>query len=138
MYAINGPNWERDLQTLCDNFPQDVCDYYTDMEGLQGQAVQSEKYWTMNGTVQRFQEFDDQWLDGELQTEMVDLSNIKIVPISMFTATDDSTCPYNVALEYIPKIQSETVRIDVEGAGHHYFYTEANSDWFMSNLIEQL
>ena len=59
VYAINGPNWERDLQTLCDNFPQDVCDYYTDMEGLQGQAVQSEKYWTMNGTVQRFQEYDD-------------------------------------------------------------------------------
>ena len=43
----------------------------------------------MNGVVQRFQEFDDKWLDGELETEMVDLSNIKIVPISMFTATDD-------------------------------------------------
>ena len=92
----------------------------------------------MNGTVQRFQEFDDKWLDGELQTEIVDVSNIKIVPISMFTATEDHTCTYNVALEYIPKIQSETVRIDVEGFGHDYFYTVANSDWFMSNLIEQL
>ena len=69
---------------------------------------------------------------------MVDLSNIKIVPISMFTATDDHTCPHDVALEYIPKIQSETVRIDVEGVGHDYFDKEANSDWFMSNLTEQL
>ena len=92
----------------------------------------------MNGVVQRFQEFDDEWLNGDLLTEMVDLSSIKTVPISLFTATDDQTCPYNVALEYIPKIQSETVRIDVEGEGHHYFYTKANSDWFMSNLIEQL
>ena len=40
VYAINGPNWERDLQTLCDNFPQEVCDYYTnDVKGKQGQAV---------------------------------------------------------------------------------------------------
>ena len=69
---------------------------------------------------------------------MVDLSNIKIVPISMFTATDDHTCPYDVALEYIPKIQSETVRIDVEGVDHDYFHTVANSDWFMRNLTEQL
>ena len=59
VYAINGPNWERDLQTLCDNFPKEVCDYYKGLEGKQGQAVQSEKYWTMNGTVQRFQEYDD-------------------------------------------------------------------------------
>ena len=43
----------------------------------------------MNGTVKRFQEFDDDWLEGELETEMVDLSQIKIVPISMFTATED-------------------------------------------------
>ena len=21
VYAINGPNWERDLKTICDNFP---------------------------------------------------------------------------------------------------------------------
>ena len=39
VYAINGPNWERDLQTLCDNFPQEICDYYSSLEGKQGQGV---------------------------------------------------------------------------------------------------
>ena len=43
----------------------------------------------MNGTVQRFQEFDDEWLEGKLETDMVDLGQIKLVPISMFTATED-------------------------------------------------
>lgn len=66
------------------------------------------------------------------------MSNIKIVPISMFTATEDTTCPYDVASEYIPQIGSETVRIDVEGVDHDYFHSVANSDWFMTNLIEQL
>ena len=28
VYAFNGPNWERDLQTLCDNFPGPLCGYY--------------------------------------------------------------------------------------------------------------
>ena len=54
VYAINGPNWERDLQTLCDNFPKEICDYYTVNTGYMGQGIQSEKYWTMNGVMQRF------------------------------------------------------------------------------------
>ena len=34
--------------------------------------------------------------------------------------------------------QSETTQIDVPNADHFYFYTKANDEWFMSNLIEQL
>jgi len=90
----------------------------------------------MNGVTHRFQEFADNWLAGELEAEMVHLGNIKTVPISMFTGTADTCCPHDVALEYIPQIQSETVRIDVEGVDHDYWYTVANSDWFMTNLIE--
>lgn len=50
----------------------------------------------MNAIVDRFQEkVDDQaWLDGTHESDLVDLGAIKIVPISMFTATEDSTCPY--------------------------------------------
>jgi len=61
-----------------------------------GQAVQSEMYWQMNSTVYRFQEKvdNDAWLDGFYESDLVDLGNIKTVPISMFTATDDQTCPY--------------------------------------------
>jgi len=41
-------------------------------------------------------------------------------------------------MEYIPKIQSKTNHIDVVGVDHDYFHSVANSDWFMTNLIEQL
>lgn len=36
VYAVNGPNWDRDLQALCDNFPKYICDYYTSVTGKQG------------------------------------------------------------------------------------------------------
>ena len=54
VYAFNGPNWERDLQTLCDNFPEQLCNYYKNITGKMGQAVESEKYWTLNGIADRF------------------------------------------------------------------------------------
>ena len=92
----------------------------------------------MNGTVKRFQEFATRWEDRVHETDLVQLENIDQVPIAMFTATKDSTCPYDVALEHIPRIGSETTRIDVEGVDHDYFHTVANSEWFMTNLIEQL
>lgn len=34
VYAINGPNWDRDLQTLCDNFPEIICKTYQNQTGL--------------------------------------------------------------------------------------------------------
>ena len=53
----------------------------------------------------------------------------------MFTGTKDDKCTHAVALAHIPRIGSETTRIDVEGEGHPYFATKANDDWFMQNLI---
>ena len=122
------------MQTICDNLPEEYCEAYKGNHG-QGQAVESEKYWVMNGVVDRFQEFASDWLSGETITDLVPIENIKQVPIAMFTATEDWTCPYDTASKYIPRIQSETTRIDVEGEGHDYFHTRANSDWFMENLI---
>ena len=92
----------------------------------------------MNGVEDRFQEFDYEWDQRHYQTEMVHLENIQKVPISMFTATDDMTCPYDTASKYIPMIGSETVRIDVPGETHDYFHEDASSEWFMEQLIAQL
>ena len=33
IYAINGPNWERDLKTICDSYPETLCDYYKSISG---------------------------------------------------------------------------------------------------------
>ena len=56
----------------------------------------------------------------------------------MFIATEDSLCPYQTALNYIPLIQSETNIVEVPGVDHDYFGTVANSDWFIENLTAQL
>ena len=141
IYAINGPNWDRDLKTICKNFGMATCAHYsTFVNGSQGQAVESEIYWQMNANINRFQEkIDDQdWLDGKEVTDLVDLGNIKQVPIAMFIGTNDHTCPHDTALAHIPLIQSETTVIDVVGKNHTYFATQANDDWFMKNLIAQL
>ena len=58
VYAINGPNWERDYKILCDNdfFDQAICDFdknFGDAQG-QGQAVESLKYWGMNAAADLF------------------------------------------------------------------------------------
>lgn len=105
-----------------------------------GQAVESEKYWTMNGITDRFQEkvLDADWLAGTYEAESVDLSAIQKIPISMFTATGDTTCPHATAMKYIPQIGSATNYIDVEGVDHDYFHSAATSEWFMENLIAQL
>ena len=72
----------------------------------------------MNGLTDRFQEYADNWLDGETQTQLVDVSKIKKVPMAFFTATKDQVCPRKYGMKYIPQIQSETTQIDVEGEGH--------------------
>merc|ERR1712113_433837 len=34
VYAINGPNWDRDLQTLCDVYPKELCEYFEGLSGI--------------------------------------------------------------------------------------------------------
>jgi len=56
--------------------------------------VKSEQHWVMNGETDRFQEFAPNWLDGEEQMPLVDVSQIKNVPMAFFTATNDQVCPH--------------------------------------------
>ena len=42
VYSINGPNWDANLKTICDNFPAFLCKHYTNYSGAQGQSVKSE------------------------------------------------------------------------------------------------
>jgi len=92
----------------------------------------------MNGYEKRFQEYATSWDQEEYETPLVALEDITEVPMALFTATKDGTCPYAVALEHIPRIGSKTLRIDVEGYDHDYFDKYANSDWFMEQLVAQL
>lgn len=86
VYAFNGPNWEQDRQTMCD-WSSVLCDIYGGWSA--GMSVKSEQHWVMNGLKDRFQEFAPNWLDGEEKAPLVDVSNIKHVPMAFFTATKD-------------------------------------------------
>ena len=108
VHAINGPNWEEDLEKICAHWPVGMCEYYKSLTGAQGQSVKSEQYWVMNGITDRFQEFAPNWLEGEETTDLVEMSNIKTVPMTFFVGTEDSLCPRDIALKYIEKIESPT------------------------------
>lgn len=137
VYSVYGPNWTRNLKTICDNLTSLECYGYTvgttTMKPMSMKAVQ---HWSMNRVTRRFQEYADKWSEGKTEMPLVSLESIKKVPITMFIGTLDTICPHKTAVEHIPRIGSSTKRIDVEGASHLYFSTVANSDWFMSNLNE--
>ena len=66
----------------------------------------------------------------------MDVSKIKQMPMAFFIGTADPICTRSTADEYIAQIQSETSKIYIEGAGHLWFDHEANSDYFIENLID--
>jgi len=45
VYAINGPNWDQDLQTICANFPGPICNSYTNGSDGQAYSVKGEQHW---------------------------------------------------------------------------------------------
>ena len=100
--------------------------------------MKSEQYWIMNGLEDRFQEFEDHWLDGTKKTDLIDVSKIKDVPMGFFIGSRDNVCPRGQAEDHISLITASTEIINVEGEGHMYFAERANDDWFMTRLIAQL
>lgn len=56
----------------------------------------------MNQSVDRFQEFATKFEEGIYRAPYVDLGQIDRVPIAMFVGTNDTTCSYDHAIEYIP------------------------------------
>lgn len=138
VYAVNGPNQEEDLETICDNFDESICQYYTDNSVEQTNSVKSELLWDMNTISGRFQESisREEWENGIEETDLIPLSNIKEVPITFFVAEDENMCHGNE--EYVPMIQSEKTWIEIPDVNHFYFEIAASNDWFMNQLEQQL
>lgn len=45
VYALRGPNWDRDLAAICENYPGPVCTYYTNGTTAQARSTKDEQYW---------------------------------------------------------------------------------------------
>ena len=139
IYALLGPNWSEDMKTIRKEFGLAVWGALRQLSG-QTTGVQSLQYWVTNGVTDRFQEPADrqEFIAGDKQTAEIDVSKISQIPMAFFVGLRDLACPQFQARKYIQQITAPTTWIDVEGEGHMYFSSQANSDWFMTNLIEQL
>ena len=66
MYAFGGPNWDRDIATICDNFDQEICDYATGYGGGEPFSVKSQQHWAQNSLENRFQLYAPNYNTGEV------------------------------------------------------------------------
>ena len=54
IYAFNGPNWDKDLVTICENFDKEVCEYAVNATGGEPVSVQTNVHWAQNCIQDRF------------------------------------------------------------------------------------
>ena len=87
--------------------------------------------------MERFQEYAPNYLEGEQETELVDLASITM-PISMIVGLDDDLCPHSQAEITASTIGDAVMHFEsLEGIGHNDFWG-LNEEWFIDLLIEQL
>ena len=101
-------------------------------------SIQSSLHWQQNTYTGRFQEFAPNYLDGERETDLVDIGSIDKVPIAMLVGKDDVTCPYSQAVITANIIGDMVTHFEsIEGADHMYF-SRANDKYFMDLVKGQL
>jgi len=101
VYNMSGPNWEENKSILCAEW-EELCPFITWFDNFQPTSVYSDLYWIMNASVDRFQEYPTDYCTGKYTAPSIDLSTITGLPISFFVGSDDTTCSYAHAMEYIP------------------------------------
>ena len=92
IYAFGGPNWDEDLNTICENFDQGICDYASGCAGGEPVSLQTNVHWAQNVVEQRFQEYATDYMDGAIHTRLIDLGQITKVPVSIWSGLLDTTC----------------------------------------------
>jgi len=85
-----------------------------------------------------FNEWQEDWLSGDHSSAPIDVSTISDVPMSFLVGNWDVVCPADVARSYIEQMQTQTHIVEVSLEGHFYFAEDANTEWFMGKLLEEL
>jgi len=116
-----------------------ICDFYKyGRDETKPVSVKAEQYWIQNGIEDEFNEWQNNWLSGDHSSDPVDVSKIADVPMSFMVGKLDYVCPYEVAKDYIDRMPTQTHIVDVNLSGHFYFSEDANTEWFMEKLLEEL
>jgi len=58
--------------------------------------------------------------------------------MSFFVGSADTTCPKNVALDYIGKMRTDTTIREVEGAEHGFFGNPAQDMGVFAEILQEL
>ena len=77
------------METICKNFDKDICDWAEGYGEGEPFSVQDYVHWAQNVIVNRFQEYAPDFLTGETKTEIVPLSEIKTVPVTIWSGLLD-------------------------------------------------
>lgn len=57
IYNLAGPDWDQSLQTICDNFDDEICEWAGWLTGGAPSSVQNEMHWAQNALEDRYQEY---------------------------------------------------------------------------------
>lgn len=140
VYDLYGPNWSDEYATICSapTLTDDACQYASCTDCFT-MSVQSESHWYQNTYTDRFQEWvpRDQYLSGDTQAELIHIETIDKIPISLLVGELDNTCPYSQAQITAGIIPSIVHVENIPGYDHGQF-GQANDEWFMNLLQEQL
>lgn len=101
VYSLSGPGWEENKEAICSGYPR-LCPYVAWLDNAQPTSAKSLLYWATNSSVDRFQEYAEEFCSGHYEEPYVDLSQINGLPLGIFVGTNDTTCSYDHAQEYIP------------------------------------
>ena len=94
-------------------------------------------HYLQNQVTGRFQEFADNWTEGEYLTPLTPLENITEVPVTMFIAPNDDTCTLDIAMEEGSRIRSKVENVVIDGYDHTSFAFSVDQD-FMDLLMDHL
>jgi len=137
VYDLYGPHWESEYEKVCNELGEDACDY-ANCDDCEPMAVQSETHWAQNTYTDRFQEYAPNYLAGERETTLIDISSIDKIPIALLVGTADETCPYARAVETAKIIGDMVVHFETIPDADHMYFGSANDEWFMNLVKSQL
>ena len=92
IYVFGGPNWKQDQKTICNNFDEEICEFAEGMAGGEPVSLQTAVHWAQNVIQNRYQEYAPDYMQGKTQTDLIDLSKIKNVPVTLWSGLLDTVC----------------------------------------------
>lgn len=114
-----GEDWWSTLDFICENYPENVCNYASGYGYAEPVAVKGEMYGGQQHLIHRFQEFAPNYAEGQIITPLIPLYSISIVPVTFWTSELDTTCSHAAAVDAYDEIGERVVEFTtVDGATH--------------------